>query len=162
VFALAMVAVITHVSLLFFPTHSPYAAQIPQNSYSEPNLRDNLLRFWGPKAGILVGIRELLLLCILFSVCSYVVALWGFRLTAVMGTASPLQCVSLTSSGSQFVELSCSRRSGTLSPNVSSSSSTCFGVRTRLRCGGFELPSVSSRSHRRPTVVASTGPFKVR
>lgn len=108
-----------------------------------------------------MGICELVL-CVLLSVCSYVVALWGFRLRAVMGTASPLQCLSLTSSGSQFVELSCSRRSRTLSPNVSSSSSTCFGGNTRLRCGGFELPSVSSRSHRRPIVVASTGPFKVR
>lgn len=94
--------------------------------------------------------------------CSYVVALWGFRLRAAMGTASPLQCLSLTSCGSQFVELSCSTRGRTLSASVSSSCSSCFGVRWRLRCGSVELPCIGSRSHRRQTVAASTCPFKVR
>lgn len=141
--------------------HTKQKSQRTYYNYVLNQSSETVLRFGGPRAGITVGIWELLL-CVLLSVCSYVVALWGFRLRAVMGSASPLQCLSLTSSGAQFVELSCSRRSRTLSPNVSSSSSTCFGASTRLRCGGFELPSVSSRSHRRPTVAASTGPFKVR
>lgn len=38
----SMLAVVTYILRLLFPTHTPYEAQIPGNPHSEPNFRDNL------------------------------------------------------------------------------------------------------------------------